>query len=84
MVYEIKPADRLRIGRGDLSTSLEEAGYAKWGNLQPDGNADELCGTMFYDGLLNDLNCDLATFFICEHDISSLSSAIDQRLSSAV
>ncbi|XP_011564302.3 uncharacterized protein LOC105394158 isoform X1 [Plutella xylostella] len=60
-------------------TTLEESGYTRWGNQQPDGGDKEQCGTMFYTGTLNDLACWQKCFFICEHDIGTLNSAIDER-----
>ncbi|XP_028170786.1 macrophage mannose receptor 1-like [Ostrinia furnacalis] len=58
-------------------TKLENSGYSKWGNQQPDGGDNETCGTMFYNGHLNDLKCDHKCFFICEHDVGSLSNSLD-------
>ncbi|KAL0894022.1 hypothetical protein ABMA27_014088 [Loxostege sticticalis] len=60
-------------------TRLEDSGYSKWGNQQPDGGDKETCGSMFYNGHFNDLKCDTNCFFICEHDVGSLGSAFDDR-----
>ncbi|XP_031768374.2 macrophage mannose receptor 1-like isoform X2 [Galleria mellonella] len=49
-------------------TALEDVGYSKWGNQQPDGGDSEKCGSMFYNGKLNDLGCHHKCFFICECD----------------
>ncbi|XP_013180421.1 PREDICTED: C-type mannose receptor 2-like [Papilio xuthus] len=51
--------------------TLEEAGYAVWGGGQPDGGENERCGSMFYDGTLNDIGCEThKCFFICEKYIT--------------
>ncbi|XP_073943839.1 uncharacterized protein isoform X1 [Choristoneura fumiferana] len=60
-------------------TTLEESGYTGWGNQQPDGGVNEPCGSMFYNGRLNDLGCHQKCFFICEHDIGLLNSAVEER-----
>lgn len=60
-------------------TKLVNSGYSKWGNQQPDGGDNETCGAMFYNGLLQDLKCDLKCFFICEHDVANLSNVFDDR-----
>lgn len=60
-------------------TTLEDSGYTGWGNQQPDGGDNETCGSMFYNGRLNDLGCFHRCFFICEHDIGLLSGAIEER-----
>ncbi|KAJ0180626.1 hypothetical protein K1T71_004030 [Dendrolimus kikuchii] len=49
-------------------TTLEEAGYTRWGNQQPDGGDNERCGSMFYEGTLNDIACNQKCIFICEHE----------------
>ncbi|XP_053625135.1 macrophage mannose receptor 1 [Plodia interpunctella] len=49
-------------------TPLENSGYSRWGGGQPDGGDLERCGTMFYNGQLNDIACDRRCFFICEND----------------
>ncbi|CAH0721768.1 unnamed protein product, partial [Brenthis ino] len=51
---------------------LEDSGYSKWGGGQPDGKGQEMCGSMFYNGSLNDIGCDRLLFFICEHEIDLL------------
>ncbi|XP_023935049.1 macrophage mannose receptor 1 isoform X2 [Bicyclus anynana] len=53
---------------------LRESGYSKWGGGQPDGGEQEKCGSMFYNGHLNDISCDQRLFFICEHEIDILST----------
>ncbi|KPI91592.1 Hemolymph lipopolysaccharide-binding protein [Papilio xuthus] len=54
-----------------LGDTLEEAGYAVWGGGQPDGGENERCGSMFYDGTLNDIGCEThKCFFICEKYIT--------------
>lgn len=53
---------------------LEDSGYSKWGGGQPDGKGQEKCGSMFYNGHLNDISCDRLLFFICEHEINLLSN----------
>lgn len=49
-------------------TTLYEAGYTRWGIQQPDGGDKERCGSMFYDGTLNDIACNQKCFFICERE----------------
>lgn len=52
-----------------LGETLEQAGYASWGNNQPDGGENERCGSMFYNGQLNDVSCTtVRCFFICERE----------------
>ncbi|XP_028037911.1 C-type mannose receptor 2-like [Bombyx mandarina] len=51
--------------------ALDNSGYTQWGNGQPDGGDKELCGSMFYNGQLNDISCTQTCLFICEHDVSS-------------
>nr|UEP64337.1 teratocyte lectin c-type domain [Cotesia flavipes] len=58
---------------------LEDSGYSNWGNQQPDGGDNEKCGSMFYNGRLNDINCSTKAFFICEHDVDILGSIFDER-----
>ncbi|CAH2073664.1 unnamed protein product, partial [Iphiclides podalirius] len=63
--------DSWRTNAGD---TLEEAGYAIWGNYQPDGGDNERCGSMFYNGHLNDISCEAhKCFFICERENELLS-----------
>ncbi|CAH0604796.1 unnamed protein product [Chrysodeixis includens] len=47
-------------------TTLEESGYVRWGANQPDGGDRQQCGSMFYNGRLNDISCDAKCNFICE------------------
>ncbi|KAJ8722596.1 hypothetical protein PYW07_003776 [Mythimna separata] len=42
-----------------------------WGNEQPDLDDGKKCGSMFYTGLLSNVNCDTKSFFICEHELNS-------------
>ncbi|XP_049867542.1 secretory phospholipase A2 receptor-like [Pectinophora gossypiella] len=65
-------------------TPLEDTGYPKWGNQQPDGGTNETCGSMFYTGQLNDVSCHHKMFYICEHDIKNLSGAIDERFNQLI
>ncbi|RVE40947.1 hypothetical protein evm_014403 [Chilo suppressalis] len=58
---------------------LENSGYIKWGNQQPDGGDNEKCGSMFYSGTFNDINCSRKAFFICEHDVDILGAIFDER-----
>ncbi|XP_013146398.1 PREDICTED: C-type mannose receptor 2-like isoform X2 [Papilio polytes] len=52
-----------------MGETLEQAGYASWGNNQPDGGENERCGSMFYNGQLNDVSCTtVRCFFICERE----------------
>lgn len=57
---------------------LDEAGYDKWSNgyenwgEQPDNEGDdEHCGSMFRDGTLNDINCDVKALFVCEKTLAN-------------
>ncbi|KAF9790180.1 hypothetical protein SFRURICE_010840 [Spodoptera frugiperda] len=68
----------------NLGTALDDTGYTCWGTNQPDGGDLEQCGSMFYNGLLNDISCDTRAFFICEHEVDSLSSSLDDRFGDAV
>ncbi|XP_045785080.1 macrophage mannose receptor 1-like isoform X1 [Maniola jurtina] len=54
--------------------TLRNSGYSKWGGGQPDGGENEKCGSMFYNGQLNDISCGTNLFFICEHEIDILST----------
>lgn len=63
-------------------TTLADSGYINWGYGQPDGAArgvDERCGSMFYNGHLNDIRCDRKCFFICEHEVDTLATKFDNR-----
>ena len=41
---------------------------AWWDGYQPEGDAHEECGAMFYTGRLINISCDTRSFFICEHE----------------
>ncbi|KAJ8722606.1 hypothetical protein PYW07_003792 [Mythimna separata] len=60
-------------------TTLDDTGYVCWGQNQPDGEGREQCGSMFYNGLLNDVSCDTRCFFICEHEVDTLETLYDDR-----
>nr|AQY54439.1 immulectin 3 [Hepialus xiaojinensis] len=62
--------------RGD---TLSDAGFDKWGGGQPDHSLVETCGSMFYDGELNDIGCEQRCFFICEREVGDGSSALSLR-----
>lgn len=64
-------------------TPLEESGYTHWGGGQPDGRDHEFCGSMFFNGGLNDMFCGSICFFICEHDIGAFNSSFDERFGEA-
>lgn len=71
-----------RMNEGWLAvrgTTLEDTGYVCWGEKQPDGEDREQCGSMFYNGLLNDISCDTKCYFICEHEVDTLESTFDDR-----
>ncbi|XP_032513844.2 macrophage mannose receptor 1-like isoform X1 [Danaus plexippus] len=59
--------------------SLRRSGYSQWGVGQPDGKGKETCGSMFFNGKLNDISCDLRCFFICEHEPAILTTEYDFR-----
>ncbi|XP_047021711.1 uncharacterized protein LOC124631386 isoform X2 [Helicoverpa zea] len=59
--------------------ALEDTGYAVWGSNQPDGGSRERCGAMSSNGLLHDINCNTRASFICEHEVDTLSSQLDDR-----
>ncbi|XP_059057059.1 macrophage mannose receptor 1-like [Achroia grisella] len=63
-------------------TALERTGYSTWGYRQPDGGDKEKCGSMFYNGHLNDLGCHHKCFFICENDDIGVDLAFDERFES--
>ncbi|XP_013146066.1 PREDICTED: C-type mannose receptor 2-like [Papilio polytes] len=53
--------------------TLEQAGYSNWDDYKPDGGDKEPCGSMFYNGRLNDVTCGaLDSYFICERDNDNL------------
>ncbi|XP_015586159.1 hemolymph lipopolysaccharide-binding protein isoform X2 [Cephus cinctus] len=58
-------------GEGDFVTihgdSIYKAGYSNWAGGQPDnvGN-NENCGSLYFGGGLNDVNCQMKLGFICE------------------
>lgn len=63
-------------------TSVEESGYSDWAEGQPDGppgDVDERCGSMLYNGQLNDIRCDKKAFFICEHEVSKPAADFNYR-----
>ncbi|XP_041977472.1 macrophage mannose receptor 1-like [Aricia agestis] len=62
-----------------LGTDLRSSGYVKWGKDLPEGRGDRTCGGMFFDGLLNAVSCDAKAFFICEHEIRLLQTALDYK-----
>ncbi|XP_072943532.1 macrophage mannose receptor 1-like [Epargyreus clarus] len=47
--------------------TLHDSGYKEWAYNQPDGEGSENCGSMLYNGQLNDIGCHQKMFFICEH-----------------
>ncbi|CAG9585295.1 unnamed protein product [Danaus chrysippus] len=63
----------------DMDESLRRSGYTKWGVGQPDGKGKETCGSMFFNGKLNDISCDQRCFFICEHEPPTLTTEYDFR-----
>jgi len=47
--------------------TLDKAGYDVWAENQPDHfQGNEHCGSMFRDGKLNDIGCDIKALFYCE------------------
>lgn len=42
-----------------------------WDNYQPEGEDREQCGAMFFDGRLININCDMKSLFICEHELDN-------------
>ncbi|XP_028170800.1 CD209 antigen-like protein E isoform X3 [Ostrinia furnacalis] len=64
--------NKLRKGWKTIKgTKLQNSGYTKWGDQQPDGGDSESCGGMSYDGLLKDAKCEDQSYFICEHDVAT-------------
>ncbi|XP_013145994.1 PREDICTED: uncharacterized protein LOC106109137 [Papilio polytes] len=60
--------------------TLEEAGYSSWAGNQPDGGENERCGSMFYEGSLNDIGCDThRCFFVCEKE-NKTTSFVDDKI----
>ncbi|KAJ8725746.1 hypothetical protein PYW08_003929 [Mythimna loreyi] len=49
-------------------TPLTNDAEVWYGQYQPGANDPEQCGAMFFNGLLTQINCDLRSFFICEHE----------------
>ncbi|CAH2106821.1 unnamed protein product [Euphydryas editha] len=62
-------------GNGDWRTihglKIEEAGYAKWDQGQPDRPSHH-CGAMFRNSNLDNFDCDSIASFICEKSVNSL------------
>lgn len=59
-----------------LGKYLADAGYNKWELGQPDNwRNEEHCGSMYRNGLLNDVACDVKAMFVCEKQIASPFSA---------
>ncbi|XP_063617325.1 lymphocyte antigen 75-like [Cydia splendana] len=46
--------------------TLAEAGFEEWSPGEPNGLGEENCGTMYWDGLLNDASCGALFPYICE------------------
>jgi hypothetical protein len=52
--------------------ALSDTGYEMWGSGQPDISDDKgHCGSMFRDGLLNDVDCETRAMFVCEKPLSN-------------
>nr|QWY13122.1 IML25 [Mythimna separata] len=49
-------------------TALVDDAEFWYGKYQPGPNDPDQCGSMFFNGLLTQINCDLRSFFICEHE----------------
>ncbi|XP_077295203.1 macrophage mannose receptor 1-like [Arctopsyche grandis] len=50
---------------------LSDTGYDKWAPNQPDNrNNVEHCGSMYRNGLLNDIGCNVKAMFVCEKQIT--------------
>ncbi|XP_072944258.1 uncharacterized protein [Epargyreus clarus] len=58
---------------------LHLSGYSRWAYGQPDGGGNELCGSMFFSGELNDIGCFHKMFFICEHEVQILTEDIKYK-----
>ena len=41
---------------------------AWWGNYLPEADDSNQCGSMFFNGLLTYVGCDMRSLFICEHE----------------
>ncbi|KAJ8722595.1 hypothetical protein PYW07_003775 [Mythimna separata] len=52
-----------------------------WGNYQADVDDEKKCGSMFYTGRLTHVNCDTKSFFICEHEVKTVTSLRDDTTS---
>ncbi|KAJ8722614.1 hypothetical protein PYW07_003794 [Mythimna separata] len=48
-----------------------------WDNYQPDGEDRDQCGAMFFNGRLININCDMISFFICEHEVEHVISPVN-------
>lgn len=63
-----------------VGDTLEEAGYSSWAGNQPDGGENERCGSMFYEGSLNDIGCDThRCFFVCEKE-NKTTTFVDDKI----
>lgn len=58
---------------GFLGIPLNDAD-AWWAKYQPEVDATEQCGSMFYTGRLTHIDCILKSFFICEHEVDNSNS----------
>ncbi|CAF4937346.1 unnamed protein product [Pieris macdunnoughi] len=65
--------------RSIMGRPLKSLGYKTWGTNQPDGGDRENCGSMFFNGKLNDIGCNQQCFFICEREIPLLENSINLR-----
>ncbi|XP_047512060.1 macrophage mannose receptor 1-like [Pieris napi] len=67
------------VWRSIMGRPLKSLGYKTWGTNQPDGGDRENCGSMFFNGKLNDIGCNQKCLFICEREIPLLENSINLR-----
>lgn len=48
--------------------NLKDTGYDEWGANQPDGVGKDHCGSILWNGRLDDVSCDLKAMFFCEKE----------------
>ena len=53
-------------------------------NYQPNANDLEECGSMFYTGRLINTDCDMKSFFICEHEVNDVASPVSDSVNSGL
>ncbi|KAJ8725736.1 hypothetical protein PYW08_003919 [Mythimna loreyi] len=80
-IYHLGFHNRLNEGWQTITGKPLKTVNEDWfDNYQPDG--EDECGAMFFNGRLINTDCDMKSFFICQHEVENLDEPIDIRLSS--